>query len=443
MTSIVVYLYCIDINMPELGNSKVHKVMMFGWEFAPYIAGGLGVVCRSITESLVEDHGYKVTYVLPRMPAGLSPRLGGISLKGAGIDFKYTQISLSSPYSTDIANPALGNIYARQELNSADRPNESINSIAKPIYGNMLEQEVEAYASQAAQIASLEKYDVIHNHDWMTAQAAIIAKEDSGKPMVMHMHATEIERTLGNPNPFIFAKELEGMNHADMIIAVSQATKDRIVSNYGISPEKITVVHNALDKLESKYGPLAKSIYNDDKVVLFLARLTAMKGANYLLDAAPKVLKVLPKTKFLFVGAGELLENLIEQSIDLGISHKVSFTGFLPHDQIDRAYRKADVFVMPSVAEPFGITPLEAIRNGTPVIISKQSGASEVLQNVLKVDFWDVDEMANKLIAVLKYGVLADELTNNSKHDLEKLSWDKQTEQIMNVYDQLKVQQAF
>jgi glycogen(starch) synthase len=422
-----------------MSKASKYRVLMFGWEFAPLIAGGLGVVCKAITTSLVDTYNTEVTYVLPKIPEQIGLSYHGVHFRSAGLDklsnlnIHEIESSLASAYiapehydllnflkEIDVANPALAKITGRE------------------IYGKNLLLEVERYAVQAEKISRQEDFDVIHNHDWMTADAAIAAKEASGKPMVMHIHATEYERTLGHPNPAIFAKELAGMQAADKIIAVSQTTKDRIVANYGIDAGKIVVVHNALERVEGKFGPIAKSIYKDDKVVLFLARLTAMKGANYLLEAAAHVLKHMPKTKFLFVGAGELLESLIEQSVDLGIANKVTFTGFLAHDQVDQVYRRADVFIMPSVAEPFGITPLEAIKNGTPVILSKQSGASEVLQNVLKVDFWDTQELANKIIAVLKHGVLAEELTNNSKRDLEQLSWDDQTKKILDVYSQLK-----
>lgn len=410
---------------------------MFGWEYAPLIAGGLGVVCRALTTSLVREYNTEITYVLPRLPEGFRSK---INVEKDKIWFENASLSdedvmriidvesgMSSPY-----RGLDDNTFAHLRNWASKKTNEG------PIYGANLLQEVQLYAQAARDIARKANFDLIHSHDWMTAPAAMAAKQETGKPMVMHIHATEYERTLGNPNPHIFATELAGMEAADKIIAVSEATKQRIVANYGVEPEKIVVVHNALERIESKYGPIAKSVYNDDKIVLFLARLTAMKGAPYLLQAAAKVVKVLPKTKFLFVGSGELLEELIEQSVELGIGNKVTFTGFLPHDQVDRVYRYADVFVMPSVAEPFGLTPLEAIKNGTPVIISKQSGVSEVLQNVLKVDFWDVDEMANKLIAVLKYGVLAEELTNNSKRDLENLSWSEQSKKIIDVYSEFQ-----
>lgn len=417
---------------------------MFGWEFSPLIAGGLGVVCRDLS-SYLADQGTQITYVLPRIPSKVNLALKGISFQNAEVDkIRSNQIRMIG-----IDSILPGPYYTFEEFHKTIFENhEVVEDISqtgadKKLYGQNFMNEIETYASRAGKYATDDDYDIIHNHDWMTAKAAINAKKASGKPMIMHVHSTEIERTIGFPNQYIYDTEKEGMMFADKIVAVSQLTKDRIVANYGIDPDKIEVVHNAIAQVEAKYGPIAKSIHKDDQIVLFLARLTAMKGANYLLQAAQKVIKVMPKTKFLFVGDGELLETLVEMSVELGISHKVTFTGFLTHDQVDKAYSKADVFVMPSIAEPFGLTPLEAIRNGTPVILSKQSGVSEVLQNVLKVDFWDTDEMANKLIAVLKHGVLSEELSNNSKRDLENLNWDTQSRKVMDLYNKLKQQYSF
>jgi glycosyltransferase involved in cell wall biosynthesis len=415
---------------------------MLGWEFAPFIAGGLGVVCKALSTSLAKNYSIQITYVLPRIPSSSSFNHKGIRFKNAKVD-KFNKIKFIEIESLGVS-PYLSEQNLKKFLSDVYKSKGKLDDKTKEqIYNMNLMNEVSAYAYQTAKLAKNDNYDVIHNHDWMTAPAAVKAKKSIDKPMVMHIHSTEYERTLGNPNQDVFDIERQGMENADQIIAVSKKTKERIIANYGITADKIKVVHNAIEKIESKYGPIAKSIHKDDQVVLFLARLTAMKGANYLLDAAPHVLEHLPKTKFLFVGQGELLEQLVEKSVELGISHKVTFTGFLPHDQVDRAYRFADVFILPSVAEPFGVTPLEAIKNGTPVILSKQSGVSEVLQNVLKVDFWDTRELANKIIAVLKHGVLTDELVNNSKRDLEMLDWDAQSKKVLDLYNQLTQKYSF
>lgn len=417
------------------------KVFMLGWEFAPIVAGGLGVVCKALTTSLVKNYATEVTYVLPRIPGDAKLEFEGVHFANAAVDdtsrlrlVDVESLGISPYFTAENFRQFILDLYQKGGLNDKTK---------QEIYSLNLMNEIQIYAQRAASVAETSDYDLIHNHDWMTAPAAVETKKHIDRPLIMHVHSTEIDRTLGNPNPEIYNIERQGMEQADKIIAVSQFTKDKIVANYGISADKIEVVHNAIEQIESKFGPIAKTIHKDDQIVLFLARLTAMKGANYLLQAAPKVLQALPKTKFLFIGQGELLENLVEQSVELGIAHKVTFTGFLPHDQVDRAYRFADVFIMPSIAEPFGITSLEAIKNGTPVIISKQSGVSEVLQNVLKVDFWDTDELANKIIAVLKHGVLAEELVNNSKHDLENLNWTEQSKKVLDIYQEVSQKYSF
>jgi glycosyltransferase involved in cell wall biosynthesis len=310
--------------------------------------------------------------------------------------------------------------------------------VDEEIYGWNLFEEVARYAVRAYKLAQTIDHDIIHAHDWMTFKAAINAKKVSGKPLVVHIHATEYERTAGNPNPMIYEYEKEGMLAADEIIAVSEKTKEKIVAHYGIDPNKIEVVHNAVDVPNN----FSFEVNEDDpdkpyKLVLFLARMAPSKGADYLLRAAAKVLKKMSDVKFVFVGKGGMLDDMIDLSIDLGITKNVIFTGFLNHDQVDQAYRQADLFVMPSVAEPFGITALEAIRNGTPVLMSKQSGASEVIQNCLKVDFWDIDEMANKILAVLSHGTLADTLKVNGIRDLERITWDSQSQRVLDIYQRL------
>jgi len=227
-----------------------------------------------------------------------------------------------------------------------------------------------------------------------------------------------------------------GLEYADRVIAVSNKTKDTLVKLYGIDEGKIHVVHNAVEHRTEKGAQLLDE-KKEDKIVLFLGRLSIQKGADYLLKAAKRALEIMEKIKFVFVGDGDMLRDLIDLSIELGISDKIVFTGWLTNSEVDRAYRYADLFVMPSVSEPFGITALEAIRNGTPVIMSKQSGASEVITHALKVDFWDVDEMANEILAVLKHTALAKTLTEGGLRDLERINWDKQSDKVIDIYKQL------
>ncbi len=408
------------------------KVLMFGWEYAPIVSGGLGVVCRSLSQHLAK-HNARITFVLPKIPRKMDvDYLRLVNAEDEEIDeslLKYYELpAFLTPYLTEKDFQKFSSLWKKNNMTVVD----------EEIYGLNLFEEVARYAVRAYKLAKTIDHDVIHAHDWMTFKAAINAKKVSGKPLVVHIHATEYERTAGNPNPMIYDYEKEGMVAADEIIAVSEKTKEKIVAHYGIDPNKIEVVHNAVDVPNN----FSFEVNEDDpdkpyKLVLFLARMAPSKGADYLLRAAAKVLKKMSDVKFVFVGKGGMLDDMIDLSIDLGITKNVIFTGFLNHDQVDQAYRQADLFVMPSVAEPFGITALEAIRNGTPVLMSKQSGASEVIQNCLKVDFWDVDEMANKILAVLSHGTLAETLQVNGIRDLERITWDSQSQRVLDIYQRL------
>ncbi|KXK27223.1 MAG: Glycogen synthase [candidate division WS6 bacterium OLB20] len=407
------------------------KVLMFGWEYAPIVSGGLGVVCRSIAQNLVSQ-GVDLTFVLPRLPRRIS--VDNMQLVNAA-ETEISEESLTYISVTTMLSPYMtAEDFAELRRQSKLRREDDDTS---EMYGANLFEEVIKYAARAFDIALENTHDVIHAHDWMTFKAAINAKSISRKPLIVHIHATEVERTAGNPHPTIYEYEREGMQAADKVITVSELTRQTVIQHYGIAPEKIEVVHNAVDEVSSVPAKTLLSETHDYKTVLFLARLAPSKGADYLLHAAQKVLQMMTDVKFVFVGKGSMEKELINLSKELGIEDHVIFTGFLNHDQVDEAYKRANLFVMPSVAEPFGITVLEAIRNGTPVLMSKQSGAGEVVRNALKVDFWDTDEMANKILAVLKHATLAETLRENGLTDLERMSWEAQIGKIISIYNSL------
>lgn len=414
--------------------AKPH-ILMFGWEYAPYLSGGLGVVTRSIVENLIKQ-GVKLTFVLPKVPNELrgdfTKLINASKVEMDSIDEeKFTKIMINSPL-TSYTNQQ----YYEEIIQTVLKNYKYSEDQSDSIYGNNLIQEVERYSNKAVKIAEQNYHNIIHTHDWMTAKAGVVAKEVSGNPLIMHVHATEFDRSGGNPNQEVYDIEREGMEKSDCVIAVSELTKQKIVQNYGISPDKIKVIHNAIDKYKD-IKRIATRINQTDKIVLFLGRLTMQKGADYLLEAAEKVLRHRKRVKFVFIGYGDMIETLIKRSIDLGIEQKVMFTGFMEHNDVDKAYQMADVFVMPSVSEPFGITTLEAIKNGTPVIISKQSGVSEVIKNALKVDFWDVDELANQILAIIRYAPLSHLMTKNAEQELYKIDWETQSKKIVNIYNEV------
>jgi glycosyltransferase involved in cell wall biosynthesis len=294
--------------------------------------------------------------------------------------------------------------------------------------------EVHRYARLAVQIALAERFDVIHAHDWMTYAAGIAVAAATGKPLVVHIHSTEFDRSGEHVNQMIYDIERQGMHAADKVIAVSYLTRGMVMKRYGLPGEKVEVVYNAIDKNGSEYSEPPPPIRRDEKIVLFLGRITMQKGPEYFLMAAKKVLEYEPNTRFIMAGSGDMIRRSIELSAELGIGHKVMFPGFLRGDDVTRVYQMADLYVMPSVSEPFGIAPLEALANDVPVLISKQSGVSEILTHVLKVDFWDVREMANKIIAILRHPPLRATLKEHGTFEVRQLTWKESAQDCIDVY---------
>ncbi len=424
---------------------KELKILMFGWEFPPYNFGGLGTACYGLTKSLSKK-GVKITFVVPR-GAYNHNFLNVIPACELYIDNKKLKIkyldSLLMPYMTEYQYQKELDLYYKNLM--------QFNSQIAELYGRNLFEEVNRFAEKAAIIAKFEDFDIIHCHDWLTFKAGIRAKQISGKPLIVHVHATDFDRTGGHPNQMVYDIEREGMHFADKIIAVSNYTKKMIVKHYGISPEKVFVVHNGIEKEKSnkdkttrnnkknKHGSNydEEAIDPSDKIVLFLGRLTLQKGPDYFIEAANKVLKIMPNVKFVVAGTGDMYRKMVDKAADLGLSKHVLFTGHLSGRDIDRAYQMADLYVMPSVSEPFGITPLEALKNNTPVLISKQSGVSEVLVNALKVDFWDIDEMTNKIVGALAYSKVGETILEHADRELDNLTWDNSAEKCINVYNQI------
>jgi glycosyltransferase involved in cell wall biosynthesis len=301
-------------------------------------------------------------------------------------------------------------------------------------YGGDLVAEVHRYARLAVDIARNEQFDVVHAHDWMTYPAGLAVAAISQKPLVVHIHSTEFDRSGERVWQQVYDIERAGLHGADRVIAVSHLTRNICVERYGVPPGKIEVVYNAIDNNGNGQLPPPKPIAKTDKIVLFFGRITMQKGPEYFLAAAKKVLDVYPDVKFVMAGSGDMTRKIITLAAEMGIGHRVLFTGFLRGDDVDRVFKMADLYVMPSVSEPFGIAPLEAIAHDVPTIISKQSGVSEVLTHVLKVDFWDINEMANKILAVLRHPPLSETLRQQGGFEVQQLSWDRSASQVGDIY---------
>lgn len=407
------------------------KVLMLGWELPPFFAGGVGMVCYNLTKALVEQ-GIEVTYVMPFGPRMIRSDYMKILVADHLFPRLRFQLKEIDTFLGAYTTPGSYNGELKSYLASL-----SPSDRAKALYGPNVFQEAYLFALKVRKIALQEDFDVIHAHDHWTFPAAIQAKKATGKPLVVHVHITEFDKSGGmSVNQKVYDMEREGMHAADLVIAVSNLIKQRLIHDYGVPEWKIRVVYNAAEPVHDVEHDASK-IKESDKIVLFIGRITLQKGPDYFVEAAKKVLEKDENVKFIMAGTGDMLPRMIERVAELGIADKFIFPGFVTREEVAKLNKIADVFVMPSVSEPFGIVPLEAMAQETPAIISKQSGVSEVLEHVLKVDFWDVNDMANKILALLHYSTLRNELKQHGALEVRNMTWDKPAAQCINVYNEL------
>jgi len=376
------------------------KIAMIGWEYPPFKSGGLATHCYGLTRGLA-DKNVKVYFFMPKTKHAVNSDQPNLVIKEVG----ETEIF---PYDRPEDKALVGNFF------------EAVHR-----YNQLVVAKVKAVAKAEG------KFDLIHAHDWLTMEAATILKEEMGVPMVLTIHSTEYDRSGWlNSNQWFIDIEKKGMEKADRIIAVSHFTKRVIVEKYGINPDIIHVINNAVYPI-----PEGKK----QEIVLFLGRLTIQKGAEFFLKAARKVLDYEPDVCFVVAGIGDMLPRLIDQAVDLGISNRVVFTGRLTEEEVKHIYGISSVYIMPSVSEPFGITALEAISAGTPTIASKTAGVCETFHNCIKVDFWDTDEIASKIISLLRYESLRKTLTENGKQEIELFTWDNVAGKTLDVYNGIDI----
>ncbi len=470
---------------------------MLGWEFPPFIAGGLGVACYGLTRGL-DQAGHRVTFILPKpverpQPSHvrmLSPTAAGStpaavaetvgegdgegsaaseqSPAGVGVvpdapdgrsatDFQHATFlgvpaTFSHPYPGEFAPGRWVNLSAARARGALVDPVTGDVVEPPPVqdaagvsaadgvpratggYGGDLIGDSDRYARLAVSLTRREPFDVIHAHDWLTFPAGLAVSRVTGRPLVVHVHSTEFDRSGTNVNQRVYDIERAGMHGADRVIAVSNLTKSICVRRYGVPPGKIDVVHNGIDT-ESQQPLPGAEIQNSDKIVLFLGRITMQKGPEYFIAAARRVLEKIQNVKFVIAGDGDMALRMVEMATNMGIGDKVLFTGFLRGEDVDRVFRMADCYVMPSVSEPFGIAALEAMSHNVPVIVSKTSGAAEVLTHVLKVDFWDIDEMANKIVAVLRHPPLGQTMSEHGRMELRRLTWTDAADRCAETYN--------
>jgi len=411
-------------------NTSNIKVLMFGWEFPPFNSGGLGVACYGLTKGLTRQ-GADIVFVLPKIAGTLDEEYMRIL---AADKFGVDRDKIKFKTVDSILKPYMSSKSYVSEKSGLEGFLQEVESI----YGSDLFSEVRRYSKYAKIVASEEDFNVIHCHDWLTYPAGIAAKNIARKrgmnaPLIVHVHATEFDRTGGHPNQYVYDLERNGMHVADYIITVSNYTKSIVVKHYGVDPGKVHVVHNSIDFKEGGIDEKFR-IKDHHKVVLFLGRMTIQKGPDHFLWIAKKISEIDDDVRFVMVGSGDMFPYIVEEAANLGIGDKVLFSDFLNGRDVDRAYKMADVYVMSSISEPFGITPLEAMNNGTPVIISKQSGVSEILRNCIVVDFWDTNLMATKILSILNDTELRNSLVEKGLNEIRNFSWDQPAGKCIDLY---------
>jgi glycogen synthase len=456
------------------------RVFMLGWEFPPFISGGLGTACYGLTKAM-SGLGTDIMFVLPRPVTTpfsthvrlLSPRPGS-PLASPSTEFRLDEFEhvtfrtvdaqmvnsyqTSSQYSVERELEKKAEAVRLRSLKATQLDPATLTPVIPPPkpsgaipsfigagppggtapYAGDLFSEIQRYAALAGEIARQEAIDVVHAHDWMTFPAGMAVAGVKGVPLIVHVHSTEFDRSGQHIDQRIYDIERRGMHSAMKIIAVSYLTKNLITHHYGIDPSKVEVVYNAIESNGNGQDVEKYNIRKDEKIVLFLGRITMQKGPEYFLAAAKKVLEVMDNVKFVMAGSGDMIRRTIEMAAGMGIGHKVLFTGFLRGNDVEKVFKMADLYVMPSVSEPFGIAPLEAMSHDVPVIISKQSGVSEVLTHALKVDFWDINEMANKIIAVLRHPPLATTLREHGSFEVRRLNWNDAARSCLGVYEEAR-----
>ena len=426
------------------------RVLMFGWEFPPHIAGGLGTACEGIVKGLAYN-GVETLFVMPNA-SGDEDQSATTILNASDVEVR----NVSSTVEEFINKVKF--LYVDSNIVPYVDPDEYYDAIEKMKakgleettvgfgqkfkfsgkYGANLMEEVSRYAQVGGTIAMqhVNEFDIIHAHDWLTYLAGIAAKELTGKPLVVHVHATSYDR--GDEKHIdtrVLDIETRGMQAADRVVTVSDLTRNIVINKYGINPDKVVTVHNAVDFSGREDISVERGV--KDKVVTFLGRITFQKGPEYFIDAAAKVLKRTKNVRFVMAGSGDMMNRAIQQVARLGISDRFHFTGFLRGADVQKMFALSDVYIMPSVSEPFGISPLEAMRTGMPSIISHQSGAAEILKFALKVDFWDVDALADDIYALVSYPALTEFASKQGYDEVNELKWNGATAKLKKVYESL------
>lgn len=411
---------------------------MFGWEFPPHILGGLGTASYGLTRGMSMQPDMDITFVIPK-PRG---------------DEDQSFLKIVGCCNTPVVWRDVQWDYVQQRLGKAADP-QGYYDLRDHIYtdfsylhtndlgciefsgrypDNLLE-EINNYSIVAGVIARTYPCDVIHSHDWLTYPAGMHAKQVTGKPLVIHVHATDFDRSRGKVNPQVYALEKDGMDHADHIITVSDLTRNTVIEKYHQPPWKVTTVHNAVEPLDKEIQDIHSQKGTTDKVITFLGRITMQKGPEYFVEAASLVLKKSKNVRFVMAGSGDMMDQMIRMVARRGIADRFHFTGFLKGKQVYEMLKSSDVYVMPSVSEPFGISPLEAMQCEVPSIISKQSGCAEILKFAIKTDYWDTEAMADAMYSIITYPAMATYLKEEGKREVDEIKWEYAGQKVRKIYE--------
>ena len=412
------------------------KALMFGWEFPPHILGGLGTASYGLTKGMSLQQDMEITFVIPK-PHGDEDQsflkiIGACNVPVVWKDNTWEHV-----------NNRIGKIMHPDEyfwLRNGikyDFTRIYTNDLGcigfSGRYPDNLIEEISNYEAVASVLAHQLEFDVIHSHDWLTYPAGVFVKRITGKPLVIHVHATDFDRSRGKVNPTVYNIEKTGMDAADHIMTVSNLTRKIVIEKYHQDPRKVTTVHNAVEPLEHVENFVKKP--RKDKVVTFLGRITMQKGPEYFVEAAHRVIQRTKNVRFVMAGSGDMMDAMIDLAAKRGIADRFHFPGFQRGSEVHEMLAQSDVYIMPSVSEPFGISPLEAMQVGTPSIISYQSGCAEILTHVIKTDYWDIDAMADAVYSIVTYPSMYKSLRELGLEEVNNIKWYDAGLKVKDIYN--------
>ena len=416
------------------------KVLMFGWEFPPHILGGLGTASYGLTKGMSQQEDMEITFCIPR-PWGDEDQsflriigMNSTPVVWRDVNWDYVQGRVGSYMNPQLYYDLRDHIYADfNYLNTNDLGCIEFSGR----YPANLHEEINNYSIVAGVVARQQEFEIIHSHDWLTYPAGIHAKQVSGKPLVIHVHATDFDRSRGNVNPTVYAIEKNGMDNADHIMCVSELTRQTVINKYFQDPRKVSTVHNAVSPLSQEIQDIVPLKMPYEKVVTVLVRISLQKGPDYFVEAAAMVLHRTRNIRFVMAGSGDMMDQMIRLVAERGIADRFHFPGFMKGSQVYEMLKASDVYIMPSVSEPFGISPLEAMQCSVPTIISKQSGCAEILDKCIKTDYWDIHAMADAIYAICTYPDLYEYLRDEGKKEVDAIKWEDVGLKVRRIYEEV------